>query len=64
MQNWFETLSEALKSENIENWPCTTSISYGETVREFIGDRVVVIYRETNGRYERPVHYKALKNKN
>ena len=57
LQNWFKTLTEALESENIQNWPCASVINYGDTVREFINGECVVIYRDERGQYERPVHY-------
>lgn len=72
MKNWFNTLNEALDSEELAGhwdamWP---PISYGET-RRFDFPMVVLtatgrektvwhhvsITRETNGMYERPVHY-------
>ena len=59
-QNWFGTLSESLNSENITNWPMGTSVNYGENVREFINGECVTIYRNDNGLYERPIHYKSL----
>lgn len=61
MNNWFETLAESLKSENITGWPITQTINYGETIKEFIDDKNVSIYRSDTGRYERPIHYKSLK---
>lgn len=59
-QNWFETLADSLKSENITDWPTGTSINYGENVREFINSECVTIYRSDTGLYERPIHYKRL----
>lgn len=64
MQNWFATLNAALAAEGlIDAWDCTWSpIAYGET-RSFTWDNgtrrghFISIYRETDGRYERPVHY-------
>jgi hypothetical protein len=61
-QNWFLTLNEALESEDLVNlWPFGLNIGYGETAR-FTTDcgRLISIFRETDGLYERPVHYKAL----
>lgn len=63
-QNWFPTLNTALEAEGLlEAWDCVyTPIQYGET-RTFTWQdgstygRLVSIYRETDGRYERPVHY-------
>ena len=67
MQNWFNTLSEALDAENLlEVWD-GSPISYGETVRkqveilETMRYRTVSIYRNERGMYERPVHYDAGK---
>ena len=64
-QNWFSTLNEALEAEGlIESWDCMApGIAYGET-RSYTwqdGTRyghLVSIYRDNEGRYERPVHYK------
>jgi hypothetical protein len=61
-QNWFSTLNETLQSEDLTNlWPLGLNIGYGETAR-FTTDcgRLISVFRETNGLYERPVHYKAL----
>lgn len=65
-QNWFETLNQALESEGlIEAWEINFSpISYGETFRWNWDDgskygRQISITRETNGKYERPVHYQC-----
>jgi hypothetical protein len=58
-QNWFPTLNQALEAEGlIDLWPFGLNVSYGENVR-FTTDcgRLVTIFRETNGMYERPVHY-------
>ena len=58
-QNWFPTLNQALEAENlIDLWPFGLNVSYGENVR-FTTEcgRLVTIFRETNGMYERPVHY-------
>jgi len=60
-QNWFLTLNEALQSEDLVNlWPLGLNIGYGETAR-FTTDcgRLISVYRETDGLYERPVHYKT-----
>jgi len=60
-QNWFLTLNEALQSEDLVNlWPLGLNIGYGETTR-FTTDcgRLISVYRETDGLYERPVHYKT-----
>ena len=64
MQNWFETLNAALESENLlESWDCFwPAMVYGETRSYHYDDgsrygRHVTIYRDEQGRYERPVHY-------
>lgn len=60
-QNWFETLNAALESEGlVDQWPTGRNISYGQTVRVTSndGERLISVTRETDGRYERPVHYK------
>ncbi len=60
--NWFKTLSEALESENIVHmWP-GTPIAYGQTIGLTYDDgtrygHYVSIYRDSNGLYERPIHY-------
>ncbi|CAB4127388.1 hypothetical protein UFOVP84_162 [uncultured Caudovirales phage] len=58
-QNWFETLNSALEAEGlVELWPLGTNISYGENVRIHTDcGRLISIFRDTDGRYERPVHY-------
>jgi len=62
-QNWFPTLNAALEAEGlIDFWPFGQNISYGETARINYEDetghpRVMVIYRNDTGMYERPVHY-------
>jgi hypothetical protein len=58
-KNWFETLNSALEAENLtEMWPLGLNLGYGETAR-FTTDcgRLISVYRETNGMYERPVTY-------
>ena len=66
MKNWFETLNDALNAEAlIEAWGTTgnfTSIQYGETRCWTWQDgskygHIVSIYRDQDGRYERPIHY-------
>ena len=60
MQNWFNTLNEALTAENlIELWPLGSNINYGETVQHIVDGRLISVYRETDGRYERPIHYEV-----
>jgi len=65
IQNWFNTLNEALESEGLlESWnPTSPSIQYGETRSWTWEDgskngRLVSVYRNEKGLYERPVHYK------
>lgn len=56
--NWFPCLNDALASEGlVELWPLGENLNYGESKGLILGDRYVSIYRETNGMYERPVHY-------
>jgi hypothetical protein len=61
-RNWFDTLNQALDSELLtELWPIGTNIGYNETVRLHVDDlwgtRMISVYRNENGLYERPVHY-------
>lgn len=64
--NWFSTLNEALASENLmEAWDAATfgGIGYGQTKTWTWQDgskygRYISIFRDNNGMYERPVHYK------
>jgi hypothetical protein len=61
-ENWFKTLSEALEAENIVHmWP-NTPISYEQTIGLTYQDgtrygHYVSVYRDSNGLYERPIHY-------
>lgn len=64
MENFFNTLNEALNSENlIEAWDIHfPPIQYGQTYSWTWDDgskygHYISIYRNNNGRYERPVHY-------
>lgn len=62
MRNWFPTLNEALESEGlVDLWPLGENIRYGETKRQFSPDgaylRMISVYRDERGMYERPVHY-------
>lgn len=58
-QNWFPTLNAALASEGlVDLWPLGTNISYGQTVRVTTDNRLISVTRETDGCYERPIHYK------
>ena len=62
-KNWFNTLSEALESEGLQDYWSNYNISYGETARQSCKVENVrfmkhmIIFREINGMYERPVHY-------
>ena len=59
-QNWFETLNAALESEGlVDTFPDFQNISYGQTIQYAIDGLFVTIYRETDGRYERPIHYET-----
>ena len=64
MRNWFNTLNESLESEGLlETWDISfSSINYDETFSWTYDDgsrygRFISIYRDSSGRYERPVHY-------
>ena len=63
-QNWFPTLNAALEAEGlIEAWDISFSgIDYGQTFSWTHQDgskygRYISIYRDEQGRYERPVNY-------
>lgn len=63
MQNWFNTLSEALEAENISHMWDMRPIAYDQTLTLTYDDgtrygHYVSIYRDSNGRYERPIHYR------
>ena len=64
MKNWFNTLNEALESENLlDSWQIHFSpIAYNETFAYTFQDgtkygHYVSIFRDNSGKYERPVHY-------
>lgn len=62
MQNWFQTLNDALDAENIVHMWSGHPIQYGETVSLTYDDgsrygHYVSVYRDERGLYERPVHY-------
>jgi hypothetical protein len=58
MQNYFDTLNDALDSEGLINhWPVTASVPYGATVGLAHAGKWLSVYRDESGRYERPVHY-------
>lgn len=63
-QNWFDTLNAALESEGLlDSWELHfRPIGYDQTFSWTWQDgsrygRQVSIYRDDQGRYERPVHY-------
>lgn len=63
MQNWFNTLSEALEAEKISHMWDMRPIAYDQTLALTYDDgtkygHYVSIYRDSNGLYERPIHYK------
>ena len=65
-QNWFPTLHQALDSEQLlGTWDCTDNVSYGSTFRWYYEkdgiNYFACIYRESDGMYERPVHYQTLR---
>lgn len=56
--NYFDTLHDALAAEGLlDLWPITASVPYGATVGLACAGRWVSVYRDTTGRYERPIHY-------
>lgn len=61
--NWFNTLSEALESEGLNEYWDGTPMNYGDNIRKQfeINGRLhtVSIYRDERGMYERPIHYDA-----
>lgn len=61
MQNYFPTLSDALESEGLNAlWPIGCNLSYGQTIGFARNGIWFSVYRDNNGRYERPVHYSTL----
>ena len=62
MQNYFDTLNDALASESLlDIWPVTASVPYGATIGFASAGRWISIYRDgVTGLYERPVHYATL----
>ena len=63
MQNWFNTLSEALESENLGHAWDMRPIAYDQTLSCTYDNGTkygyyVSIYRDERGMYERPIHYK------
>jgi len=59
--NFFPTLNDALEAEGLTAlWPLGVNVGYGETRAFSAGGRWIVVYRDEQGRYERPVHYATL----
>jgi hypothetical protein len=61
-QNKFNTLSEALESENISHMWDSRPLAYDQTLSLTYQDgtkygHYVSIYRDERGLYERPIHY-------
>ena len=61
-QNWFQTLNASLESENLVNlWPLGSNINYNQTVQHIVEDgdfyRLISVYRNENGLYERAITY-------
>ena len=61
-KNYFNTLNEALQAEGlIEYWPLGSNIQYSETVQHVVstptGSKLISVYRDERGLYERPIHY-------
>lgn len=62
-RNWFDSLNEALESEGlVDSWTRNGGIAYGETFGYTFDNgskygHYVSIYRDEQGRYERPIHY-------
>jgi hypothetical protein len=56
--NWFPTLNDALESEGLTDlWPVGGYMNYGQAVGFAAHGRWVSVYRDEQGRYERPIHY-------
>ncbi len=63
-QNWFDTLHDALDAEGVAHLWDGTPLAYGESVRRHVDDgsrygRVISVYRNENGRYERAISYQC-----
>lgn len=63
--SFFDTLNDALESEGLlQAWDVSfPGLAYGDTYTWTWQDgsrygRFISVYRDNNGRYERPVHYK------
>lgn len=58
MRNYFPTLNDALHAEGLCSfWPLGLNLSYGQTFSLSAGGRWISVYRDEQGRYERPTHY-------
>ena len=70
--NWFNTLNEALESEGlVDLWQLGSNVNYEQTVQHIVetgelkGKRqvpvmkMISVYRNEKGMYERPVHYQT-----
>ena len=65
MNNWFNTLNEALEAEGLQAyWPLGKNMRYEETATLIAetpkGNIFISIYRCDRGLYERPIHFKTL----
>ena len=61
MRNWFPTLNDALDAEGlVDRWPLGLNVGYDENLSIASGGRWISVYRDRDGRYERPVHYATL----
>lgn len=57
-QAYFPTLNAALESEGlVDDWTLGLNIRYGETARIISNNRVISVYRDNRGMYERPINY-------
>lgn len=64
-QNWFNTLNEALESEDlVKYWPLGSNIRYNQTVQNIVTKdnewHLISVYRDDKGMYERPIHYDTI----
>jgi hypothetical protein len=61
MQNYFPTLNAALDAESLTHlWPVGLNVNYDRTVQFSAGGKWISVYRDSGGRYERPIHYATL----
>lgn len=60
MTNWFNTFNEALTSENlIDLLPTGVNLAYGQILRCAVSGTFFTVFRDQDGRYERPIQYKT-----